>query len=155
MFPFEQLDSKDFYPWQNCICSSSSCATRVCTLMVQTWAGLEIKHWRWVQPSRSSRTALDIWDVLELNCTLAKLLSIHPSGPIAGYHTGWEWFMRKKRRLLKNSVVVFFFCFPRKPRRQSDKMYEETIYADRQHGLFKRQVKEQLFWTSILMLTKK
>lgn len=33
-------------------------------------------------------------------------------------------------------------------------MYEETIYADRQHGLFKRQVKEQLFWTSILMLTK-
>lgn len=62
--------------------------------------------------------------------------------------------MRKKRRLLKNSVVVFFFCFPRKPRRQSDKMYEETIYADRQHGLFKRQVKEQLFWTSILMLTK-
>lgn len=62
--------------------------------------------------------------------------------------------MRKKRRLLKNSVVFFFFSFPRKPRRQSDKMYEETIYADRQHGLFKRQVKEQLFWTSILMLTK-
>lgn len=38
--------------------------------------------------------------------------------------------------------------------RQSDKMHEENIYADEQRGLFKRQVKEQLFHSSILMLTK-
>ena len=38
--------------------------------------------------------------------------------------------------------------------RQSDKMHEENIYADEQCGLFKRKVKEQLFRSSILMLTK-
>lgn len=38
--------------------------------------------------------------------------------------------------------------------RQSDKMHEENIYADEQRGLFKRKVKEQLFHSSILMLTK-
>lgn len=38
--------------------------------------------------------------------------------------------------------------------RQSDKMHEENIYAAKQCGLFKRKVKEQLFCSSILMLTK-
>lgn len=33
-------------------------------------------------------------------------------------------------------------------------MHEENIYADEQRGLFKRKVKEQLFHSSILMLTK-
>lgn len=33
-------------------------------------------------------------------------------------------------------------------------MHEENIYADEQCGLFKRKVKEQLFHSSILMLTK-
>lgn len=33
-------------------------------------------------------------------------------------------------------------------------MHEENIYADEQRGLFKSKVKEQLFCSSILMLTK-
>lgn len=105
-------------------------------------------------PSRSSRTAPDTQDVLQLNCTLAKLLSIHPLGPLAGYHTEQGQFTRKKRHLFEKNKVAWFFPPPRKPARQSDRMHEGNIYADEQCGLFKREVKEQLFCSSILMAAK-
>lgn len=103
-------------------------------------------------PERSHRTAPDIGDALWLNCTLAKQLSIRPSGPTAGYHTEQGQFIRKGI-FLKNKVVWVFFP-SEKPARQSDSMHEENIYADEQRGLFKSKVKEQLFCSSILMLAK-
>lgn len=125
-------------------------------LVAQTCAGLEIKSMRWMQlqrqphchwasnplHSRSCQTVLDRQGVLQLNCTSAKLLSIHPSGPISVYPTGQGQFMRKKRHLIKHKVFCPFFFFSRKPGRQSEKMHEGTIYVDKQHGLFKSQVKE-------------